>query len=130
MRIENLVDVTITGVMDQIPPPSHLGVTYAGNHFDLLVSMDVFDDLSNPQSIGTNKNRLSESESWGNLSFITYALLPADGSFTIDDLNRQLPAFVKRHVPDGQFTIRLHAIPPDFAVSAIHDLGMGVDRQQ
>ena len=111
VRIENLVDVTITGVMDQIPPPSHLGVTYAGNHFDLLVSMDVFDDLSNPSSIGTNKNRLSESDSWGNLAFITYALLPADGSFTIDDLNKQLPAFVKRHVPKGQFTIRLNAIP-------------------
>ena len=111
IRIEDLVDVTITGVMDEIPPPSHLGRTYAGNHFDLLVSMDVFDDLSNPASIGTDRDRPSEMESWTYINFISYALLPADGSFTIDDLNKQLPAFVARHVPKGPFTIKLDAIP-------------------
>ncbi len=111
IRIEDLVDVTITGVMDEIPPPSHLGRTYAGNHFDLLVSMDVFDDLSNPSSIGTDRNRPSEMESWTYINFLTYALLPADGSFTIDDLNKQLPAFVARHVPKGPYSIKLDAIP-------------------
>ena len=111
VRIEDLVDVTITGVMDEIPPPSHLGRTYAGNHFDLLVSMDVYDDLAYPPSIGTDKNRQSESENWTNINFITYALLPADGSFTMADLNRQLPAFVERHVPKGPFQVRLEAIP-------------------
>ena len=73
--------------------------------------MDVYDDLANPASIGTDRDRPSESDSWTSINFITYALLPADGSFTMHDLNRQLPAFVARHVPKGPVKVTLHAIP-------------------
>jgi putative ABC transport system permease protein len=87
--------LTITGVLDSIPQPSHLSTETLANpfqRFDVLVSMDVFEARQrNPNWIRT----------WGNGDVATYIVLPKDGSLSADQLRASLPSFVKRHAPDS-----------------------------
>lgn len=47
------IDATVTGVVDDIPEPSHFGrSTTASMHFDLLTSMDVVDRYRNNSGAG------------------------------------------------------------------------------
>lgn len=111
LRIQDLVDVTITGVVDEIPPPSTLGSNFNTKHFELMVTMDVLDDLLAPQFQNMSQNRYSEMDSWLNTGFRTFVLLPTDGSFTFDDLQRGLQGFGERHIPKDQGGGIFSAIP-------------------
>lgn len=126
LRIQDTVDVKITGVVDEIPPPSVIGATMTAKHFDLLVSIDVFDDLVAPQFQNMSNNRFSEMETWLNSGFMTFVLLPADGSFTIEDLRQGLKGFGARHIPKDQGGGIFTADPiSDLTVSSINNVLLG-----
>ena len=126
LRLQELVDVTIDGVITEIPPPSAFGATIGREHFELMVSMDVIDDLIAPQFQNMSNNRFSEMESWLNAGFLTTVLLPADGSFTIEDFRRGLKGFGDRHIPKDQGGGIFTAIPiSDLTVSSINNLLLG-----
>ncbi len=126
VQLKDLVEVTITGVVTKIPPPSILGATMTTKHFDLLTSMDVFDDLLAPQFKNMSNNRFSEMNSWLNSGFFTFALLPKDGSFTIDDLRRGLKGFGDRHIPKTEGGGIFSAVPvSDLTTSSINNIILG-----
>lgn len=85
------VDVTVAAVIDDVPTASHLarGSLFSSG-FDLLVSWDVSELIGKVPFI----------ESWGNTPVITYALLPADGSLTVAQLDERFPGIIERHVPE------------------------------
>jgi putative ABC transport system permease protein len=97
--------LTVTGVLDSIPQPSHLSTDTLANpfqKFDVLVSMDVFEARQrNPESL----------QSWGFGDVATYIVLPKDGSLTADELRRNLPDFVDRHAPKSDRDYRLGLEP-------------------
>ena len=103
VRIGNLVDATVTGVIEAIPEPSHLGRSkIATLQFDFLTSYDVLEALDDNRRPA---NAPPQPENWMQSKAVTYALLPADGSFTLAQLKAQMPQFTRRHLPAdiGQF---------------------------
>jgi putative ABC transport system permease protein len=94
--IGNSVDATVTGVIDAIPEPSHLGRSAnAPLPFDLLASRDVFDTLrGNPTG-----RPLPPQFGWTISNATVYLYLPADGGLSPEALEAQLDEFVTRHVP-------------------------------
>jgi putative ABC transport system permease protein len=97
VRIGNVVDATVTGVIDAIPEPSHMGRSkLATLQFDFLTSYDVLEALEDSRRPA---NAPPPSENWMESHAVTYALLPADGSFTLGELQAQLPEFTRRHLP-------------------------------
>ncbi len=88
--------LTVTGVLDAIPQPSHLSTHALANpfeRFDVLVSMDVAD----------NRMPAARKESvWSRIYTTTYVVLPEDGSLTAERLRAELPDFVKRHPPSSE----------------------------
>jgi putative ABC transport system permease protein len=103
VRIGNVVDATVTGVIDAIPEPSHLGRSkIATLQFDFLTSYDVLDAIDDSRRPA---DAPPPSENWMQSQAVTYALLPADGSFTLAQLKAQMPEFTRRHLPKelGQF---------------------------
>ncbi len=109
VRIGNVVDATVTGVIDAIPEPSHMGRSkIATLQFDFLTSYDVLDALDESRRPA---NAPPPTENWMQSQAVTYALLPADGSFTLADLKAQMPEFTRRHLPAdiGQFARIKHS---------------------
>ena len=98
--IANAVDVTITGEVDDVPEPSHLGRSAAAPlRFDLLVSMDVLEavwaEATNPTFVKMQR------ESWTNSIATTYVQLPPSG-LSADELRADLAGFSARHVPNEE----------------------------
>ena len=115
-------DALITGVIDRIPDPSHMGQSVSAPlRFDLLASRDALEYLVRAFTGGRDTTQLPED--WLNGQNTTYVMLPRDKSFTAAMLRKQLPAFVERHVPESQrrrTRISLDVVP----VSSL--LGMSV----
>ena len=128
VRLGKIVDVTITGVIAEIPPPSNFGKALLSDPFDLLVSMDVVDDLfaRDMGPAAAKMPRFSEMDSWGSTLFQTYVLLPKDGAFTRADLDRGLKGFGDRHIPKtlGTATFSTAALNK-FAESMIDGVYLG-----
>jgi putative ABC transport system permease protein len=126
--IGNVADATVTGVIDAVPEPSHLGRSSAAVlKFDLLTSRDVLETVrksmpvagqtapdgegdaaddkgsapTNAKEPGREQDaaKAPARENWLNATAVTYLLLPADGSFRLAALRTQLPNFTKHHVP-------------------------------
>ena len=113
VKMDDRETVTITGVVDSIPQPSHLSTEPSGAGlgvtFDALVSMDTQVALLNataPDQAGQAFHRWSAN--W----YVTYVLLPKDGSISAEQLNNQFDEFARRHVPgeDGPRSYRLAPI--------------------
>ncbi len=107
--IANVGDVTVTGVVDDVPEPSHLGRSAAAPmRFDLLVSMDVLDAVrasADPNFIKMVRN------SWTNSMATTYVLLPPSG-LSAAELRAGLAAFSARHVPaEERATVTFDLLP-------------------
>ena len=110
VRIGNLVDATVTGVIDAIPEPSHMGRSkIATLQFDFLTSYDVVETLDDSRRPA---NLPAQPENWMESKATTYALMPADGSFTLAQLRAQLPEFTRRHLPSelSQFAQIKHGV--------------------
>jgi putative ABC transport system permease protein len=97
LLLQNRVQVTIAAVIHAPPASAHMGADpKALLRFDLLLPMD-FLKLS-PGGFADNP----DAEEWGNDSYWTYALLPADGSVTATQLRETLRAFPQRHIPKSE----------------------------
>jgi putative ABC transport system permease protein len=111
--VGNVVDVTVTGVLDTIPEPSHLGRSTSANlGFDWLASFDVLETIRAANAPPGAPQ--GQPENWLQGGTVTYLLLPADGSFTIADLRAQLPDFTRRRVPaemSAFVTLKHGAVP-------------------
>jgi putative ABC transport system permease protein len=102
--------VTVTGVIDRIPAPSHLSTTGSaiGVDFEALASMDVFiAGLTH----GAEDSSRTVTTLWGSNWFYTYALFPADGSITPQAFNEQLREFAARRVPALNAPLELRVEP-------------------
>ncbi len=94
--IGNSVDARITGVIDAIPEPSHLGHSAnASLPFDLLASRDVLDALRNHGS----GPPMTAASRWFMIDTVVYLYLPPSGELSPAALEAQLGDFVARHVP-------------------------------
>jgi putative ABC transport system permease protein len=125
----NLVDATVTGVLDTIPEPSHLGRSSSAElKLDWLASFDVLEPIRADNRIPLPPN--FPTENWMAATSTTYLLLPADGSLTIDGLRAQLPDFDRRHVPPelASFAQITHgAVPVDQLLARELDVSMFVE---
>jgi putative ABC transport system permease protein len=108
--LQNQVQVAIAAVIEDLPAGSHMSDSpTSALRFDLLVPMDFIKALSHPEAYGFPLN--PDDPQWGNDSYPTYALLPADGSITLRQLQDTLRAFPARHVPKGQIITVYGAVP-------------------
>ncbi|HTE43084.1 MAG TPA: ABC transporter permease [Steroidobacteraceae bacterium] len=94
--------LTVTGVYDILPGLSHMGESQRVANFDMLASMDVMETSSFGQRALTN---------WNSPAALTYLLLPADGSLSIEALQRRLQTFDDRHVPKYEWQAEFSAVP-------------------
>ncbi|HEX5049053.1 MAG TPA: ABC transporter permease [Gammaproteobacteria bacterium] len=94
--VGNSVDTTVTGVIEAVPEPSHLGRSAnAPLPFDMLASRDVYDVLrGNPTG-----RPLPPQFAWTVHNAIVYVYLPSAGGLSAAGLAGQLGEFVARHVP-------------------------------
>ncbi|HEY3516690.1 MAG TPA: ABC transporter permease [Gammaproteobacteria bacterium] len=91
VRIDNRLDVAVTGLINAVPEPSHFGrSTSASLPFEVLVSHDVRDTLAG----GSN----SDEPGW-DLASTTYLLLPRDEGLTAAVVEARLDGFAERHIP-------------------------------
>ena len=106
LLLQNHTQVTITAVIHPPPASAHLGnSSKAYLRFDMLLPMD-FLKLS-PGGWADNP----DAEEWGNDSYWTYVLLPADGSVSVQQLQETLRVFPGRHVPKDQMISVFGALP-------------------
>jgi putative ABC transport system permease protein len=106
---------TITGVIDSIPEPSHMGrSSSASMPFEMLTSRDIYELAVSTNSGGRDTTQMPENWTW--TPNTTYVLLPKDGSLTAKQLAEQLPAFLARHAPPQQVestNMKLGLVPVD-----------------
>lgn len=107
--LQGKIEVTVTGVIRAVAQPSHMA---EGNElaFDMLVPMQLLKEM-NVSNFGAPID--PDEQSWGADFFRTYVLLPADGSFTGEQLREQLPAFAERRANGPGVRLRsvLDAVP-------------------
>ena len=124
VTFNNNTDLTITGVLNQLPQPSHIGNSRNSPvNVELLVSRDVYEDVVRDRSGGRDTTELPAD--WFNRVNTTYVLLPEDGSFTAAQLSDQLSSLARRHIPTNirqQIDFSLSVIPVrDMMEMAIRD---------
>jgi len=94
--IGNAVDATVTGVIDAIPEPSHMGRSAnAMLPFDMLTSRDVGDAIQ-----GSNFAGAPPGSEWFRINALVYVYLPA-GGLSASSLRSQLVGFAERHIPEA-----------------------------
>jgi len=105
LRFQDGSEVTIRGVVDELKQPSHLstsgGASIGQMRFELLASMDVLEAAPTYKPIISN---------WNTPLFLTYVLLPTDGSFTADELRQRLSTFGERYANANGNIFRFDAI--------------------
>jgi len=96
LLVGNSVDTTVTGVIDPIPEPSHLGRSANARAVDMFASRDVLDALRGPSPIP------AAQFGFFNIGATIYLYLPPSGGLSPDQLRVQLKDFVARHVTAEQ----------------------------
>ena len=108
--IAGIVDATVTGIVARVPDPSHLGEAESSPlSFDIIASWDTWEAI---QRVRGRSWPLPED--WALINTITYALLPTDGSLTVNSFTTQLETFAERHIPPENVpfaTLEISAIP-------------------
>jgi putative ABC transport system permease protein len=113
LQLNNRETVTIRGVINPIPQPSHLSTDQdamgLGVSFEALVSMDTHVALLT----ATARDQANQAfNRWSANWYVTYVVLPKDGSLTQAQFNNKFEEFANRHVPaeDGKRGYRLEPI--------------------
>ncbi len=120
--LQNQVDVTVTAVIADVQPPSHMAEADGSMlTFDILVPMRLMQEIA--QKAGLQAIVRPDDTDWGNSSYYTYVLFPANGSFTPAQFVAQLPAFADRraNTPDLPFKHVLGAVPVSHVILALDD---------
>jgi putative ABC transport system permease protein len=111
--------LTVTGVYGALPGFSHMGESQPVVNFDMLASMDILENSSFGQRSLTN---------WNSPAALTYLLLPADGSLSVESLQRRLQTFDDRHVPKHEWQAEFGVVPlTDVLVSSLNAM-VGTDK--
>ena len=93
--LQNRTEVTVTGVIANVPQPSHMGEIESNTlAFDILVPMQLVREVRMTAGFGVPMN--PDDTDWSGSWYRTYMLFPANGSFTPRELIEQLPAFADR----------------------------------
>lgn len=93
---------TVTGVIADIPQPSHMGPTASAFlRYEVLASWDVVERLL---AVARGPNARPQ-ENWLDTCCVTYVVLPADGSFSEAKLKAGLADFARRHLPADQAAV-------------------------
>jgi len=90
-RARGVREATVTGVVGEIPEPSHMGRSASAVlPFDLLASRDLYDAFA---AVARPGGAMRFGSPWATQGNLTYVLFPADGSFSAERrvlrLNRQ-----------------------------------------
>ena len=94
-RYDGLVDLTVTGVIGDIPQPSHIGRSQTSElRFDVLASWDVSDRIDAVLAKAGRQGASGEA--------ITYVVLPKGSAVTPQLLAPAFAAYVQRRVPEAQ----------------------------
>ena len=105
------VQTTVTGVISPIKEPSHFAASESAPvRFDVLTSWSVFEEIIAARV----PDYLSRPVDWQSGRFLTYALLPGDGSLGGREFQSRLSTFAARHIPLEQrlvADVRIGAIP-------------------
>jgi putative ABC transport system permease protein len=100
LRLQDGREVTIHGVLADIRQPSHIktgsAASFASVRFEALLSMDVLEDGATADPVRTKL-----LTNWSVPYFLTYAVLPRNGSFTVEDLRSRLKSFGEHHANLG-----------------------------
>ena len=128
ITLANVLDVTVTGVVADVPGPSHLGKTETASlRFDVLASWDTLDGVQdaararlgarNPNTAANQppRNAPPPPENWlGGYCCTTYVMLSRGSGLTDATLNERLKAFGEAHIPLAQkeiTTLTIGAVP-------------------
>jgi len=110
LLIQNKAQVTIAAVIDSLPPGSHMGSDPGMTlRFDVLLSMEFLKTLGGTDFIGLPAD--PDQPQWGNDTYLTYVLLPADRRVTLTQLQQTLREFPTRHIPKDQIICVYGAVP-------------------
>ncbi len=88
LRLQDGNDVTVRGVIDELKQPSHMSTSTTASalvRFDVLLSMDVLE-----AEAANDVVKAAYIRDWTGPLFVTYAVLPKDGSFTAAMLRDRL----------------------------------------
>ena len=122
--LQNQVAVTVTGVIAPVPEPSHMA-DGGGLAFDILVPMQLLRELRTTAGIGVPVN--PDDQEWGNTTYFTYVLFPANGNFTPKEFIGQLPPFAQRRAnrPGSPLISIFGAVPVSRVVLQFEDAWYG-----
>src|SRR5437879_2788906 len=108
--LQNRTDLTVTGVIRPVQPPSHMGDSAGATlRFDFLVPMSLLRDLPSTAGIGVPID--PDGELWGTDVMYTYVLLPARGALTAAALLERLTGFGARHMQQWGIHSNFGAVP-------------------
>ncbi len=98
--------IEIAGVVSAISEPSHLGVSFTTQGFEVLVVSALPEDTDGPRW-----NYLGEAAHWAIPSTFTYVLLPQDGRVTLEGLNEYLANLGPRVTDGADIRVEFEARP-------------------
>jgi putative ABC transport system permease protein len=95
LRLQDGREITVRGVIDKLKQPSHMSTdadAITVVRFDVLLSMDVLE----AEAIN-DATKAEAIRDWQAPLFATYAVLPKDGSLTVEEFRNRLSQLGPRH---------------------------------
>ncbi len=89
LKIGNMYDLTVTGVLENVPPNSHL-------QFDFIIPFEILKMAGN------------SLDQWGNNSYFTYVELAENAN--ADVAQEKITGFLKKHLPETNTTLHLQSL--------------------
>jgi putative ABC transport system permease protein len=99
LLLSDAIHVTVTGVVEELRQPSHIGsAATSALSFEMLLSWDTYRALAQRTS-GRDPEAVPEFEAWGQAPYLTYIMLPKNGSISVAAVNHRLGGLAQRYVP-------------------------------
>ena len=98
--------IEVSGVISAIPEPSHLGVSFISQGFEVLVVSDLPEDTDGPRF-----EYLDDAAHWSIPSTFTYVLLPQHERMTLERLNEYLADLGPRVTAGAETRVEFDARP-------------------
>jgi putative ABC transport system permease protein len=104
MRLQDGTEITVRGVVGKLKRPSHITTDHGWSmgqlRFDVLASIDVLE---------TSPSKNISLDTWKTPFFLTYAVLPKNGSIDATALRARLATFGQRYADDANSKFRFDA---------------------
>ena len=105
--------IEVAGVISAIREPSHLGVSFNTQGFEVLVVSALPEDTAGP-----SREHLEEAAHWASQDTYTYVLLPRDGRMTLESLNEYLAELGPRVTEGSDRRVEYDARPVSHIASS------------